>query len=89
VAWGARLEMARDSGFTIELCVGELRTLWSAYAVSVCGDQLAEAALSVLVFNRTRFTRVGRPHLRRDFLSDLLGGPLLAGLADLFPRKSS
>jgi hypothetical protein len=55
---------------------------WTAYALSVTGDQLAAVAFSVLVFDRT-----GSPAWAAlTFLPDLVGGAVLAGLADHFPR---
>lgn len=65
----------------------EFRALWTAYTLSVCGDQLAAVALSVLVFSRTGSPAWAALTYALTFLPDLLGGPLLAGLADLFPRK--
>ena len=67
--------------------VRQFRTLWTAYALSVCGDQLAAVALSVLVYGRTGSPAWAALTYALTFLPDLLGGPLLAGLADLFPRK--
>ncbi|HEY4019036.1 MAG TPA: MFS transporter [Pseudonocardiaceae bacterium] len=68
--------------------VREFRALWTAYALSVGGDQLAAVALSVLVFSRTGSPAWAALTYALTFLPDLLGGPLLAGLADLFPRRT-
>jgi MFS family permease len=81
---GAQDKPAR---FRDAFAVGEFRPLWTAYALSVCGDQLAAVALSVLVYNRTGSPAWAALTYALTFLPDLLGGPLLAGLADLFPRK--
>ena len=62
--------------------------MWTAYALSVGGDQLAAVALSVLVFNRTGSPAWAALTYALTFLPDLLGGPLLAGLADRFPRRT-
>lgn len=81
---GAQDKPAR---FRDAFAVREFRPLWTAYALSVCGDQLAAVALSVLVYNRTGSPALAALTYALTFLPDLLGGPLLAGLADLFPRK--
>ena len=77
----------RPATFRDALAVGEFRTLWLAYALSVCGDQLAAVALSVLVYSRTGSPAWAALTYALTFLPDLLGGPLLAGIADLVPRK--
>ncbi|HEX3780887.1 MAG TPA: MFS transporter [Pseudonocardiaceae bacterium] len=73
--------------FRDAFAVGEFRVLWTAYALSVAGDQLAAVALSVLVFNRTGSPALAALTYAMTFLPDLAGGPLLSGLADLFPRR--
>jgi MFS family permease len=80
-------EHDRPARFRDAFAVGEFRTLWSAYALSVCGDQLAAVALSVLVYDRTGSPAWAALTYALTFLPDLLGGPLLAGIADLVPRK--
>ncbi len=67
--------------------VGEFRALWSAELLSVIGDQLARVALSVLVFERTQSAGLTALTYALTYLPDLIGGPLLAGLADRFPRR--
>ncbi len=67
--------------------VPEFRALWLAYAVSIAGDQLARIALSVLVYNRTSSAAWTALTYALTFLPDLVGGPLLAGLADRYPRR--
>ncbi|HEY2701478.1 MAG TPA: MFS transporter [Pseudonocardiaceae bacterium] len=78
----------RPARFRDAFAVREFRTLWTAYALSVGGDQLAAVALSVLVFNRTGSPAWAALTYALTFLPDLLGGPLLAGLADRFPRRT-
>lgn len=67
--------------------VAEFRVLWSAYALSVAGDQLAAVALSVLVFDRTGSPAWAALTYAMTFLPDLAGGALLSGIADRFPRR--
>lgn len=51
------------------------------------GDQLARVALTVLVFDQTRSALLAGLALAVTLLPGLLGGPLLAGLADRYPRR--
>jgi MFS family permease len=87
-AAGERADERRPARLRDAFVVREFRTLWTAYALSVCGDQLAAVALSVLVFSRTGSPAWAALTYALTFLPDLLGGPLLAGLADLFPRRT-
>ena len=70
------------------LAVGEFRALWLAELQSVLGDQLARVALSVLVYQRTGSAAWPALTYALTFLPDLVGGPLLSGLADRFPRRA-
>jgi MFS family permease len=73
--------------FASVLAVGEFRALWLAQVFSVLGDQLARVALSLLVFNRTGSSGLAALTYALTFLPDLVGGPLLSGLADRYPRR--
>jgi predicted MFS family arabinose efflux permease len=66
----------------------EYRALLSAYAISTAGDQFARVALSVLIFERTRSPALTALTYALTFLPDLVGGPLLAGIADRCPRRT-
>ncbi|MEV6611284.1 MFS transporter [Kutzneria sp. NPDC051319] len=66
----------------------EYRALLSAYTVSTAGDQFARVALSVLIFERTRSPALTALTYALTFLPDLVGGPLLAGIADRHPRRT-
>jgi len=68
--------------------VGEFRALWSAELLSIMGDQLARVALAVLVLDRTGSAGLTALTYALTYLPDLLGGPLLSGLADRFPRRN-
>lgn len=65
----------------------EFAGLWLAWTLSAFGDQFARVALSLLVFDRTKSPALTAATYALTFLPDLLGGPLLAGLADRFPRR--
>lgn len=65
----------------------EFRALFAAGVLSVVGDQLARVALSVLVFDRTASAGLTAVAYALTYVPDLLFGPLLAGIADRFPRR--
>lgn len=68
--------------------VGEFQALWSALVLSIVGDQLARVALTLLVFARTGSAALTALTYALTFLPDLVGGPLLSGLADRYPRRN-
>lgn len=67
--------------------VAEFRALFAAHALSIVGDQFARIALAVLVFDRTGSAGLAALAFALTYLPDLVGGPLLAGLADRIPRR--
>ncbi|WP_291417026.1 MFS transporter [Actinophytocola sp.] len=79
--------MGRRTGFREVLAVREFRALWSAELLSVGGDQLARVGLAVLVYTRTSSAGWTALTYALTFLPALLGGVLLGGLADRFPRR--
>lgn len=68
--------------------MGEFRALWLAELLSVVGDQVARVALSILVFQRTNSAGLTALTYAMTYLPDLIGGPLLSGLADRYPRRT-
>jgi len=78
----------RAAGFRDVLAVTEFRALFSAQLVSVTGDQLARVALSILVYDRTNSPAWAALTYALTFLPDLVGGPLLSGLADRYPPRT-
>lgn len=78
---------ARAATYSEVFAVAEFRTLWVAQLLSRAGDQLAAVALAVLVFGRTGSTLATALTYSLTFLPWLVGGPLLAGLADRLPRR--
>ncbi|TCO32913.1 putative MFS family arabinose efflux permease [Kribbella steppae] len=66
----------------------EFRALFLAGVLSVAGDQLARVALSVLVFDRTNSAGLTALTYALTYVPDLLFGPLLAGFADRYPRRT-
>jgi MFS family permease len=87
---GRHREVIRSSqvaGFRSVFADSEFRWLWAAGVQSQLGDQLARVALSVLVFERTASTLLTATVYALTFLPAFLGGLLLGGLADRFPRR--
>ncbi len=79
--------MGRRAGFREVLAVREFRALWAAELLSVSGDQLARVGLAVLVYAQTSSASWTALTYALTFLPALLGGVLLGGLADRFPRR--
>lgn len=67
--------------------IGEFQALFAGQLLSIVGDQFARVALSVLVFNRTGSPGLTALTYALTLLPDLASGPLLAGLADRYPRR--
>lgn len=65
----------------------EFRALWAAQILSVAGDQLARVALTLLVYDRTRSPLLAAVTFVASVVPEFLGGVLLAGLADRWPRR--
>lgn len=68
--------------------VRDFRVLWSAYALSRFGDQLARVALALLVYGRTASPALTAVTYAMTFLPPLISAPLLCGLADRFARRT-
>ncbi|GAB2560666.1 MFS transporter [Kribbella endophytica] len=76
-----------NAGYREVLGIREFRAMWLAELQSVCGDQLARVALSVLVFADTGSAALTGLTYALTFVPSLLGGIFLTGLADRFPRR--
>ena len=68
--------------------IREFRAVFAAQLLSVIGDQFARVALSVLVFDRTQSPGLTALAYALTYLPDLFAGPLLAGIADRYPRRT-
>jgi MFS family permease len=78
----------RRSPWSAVLADREYGALWAAYALSLAGDQLARVALAFLVFDATGSALATAGAYAITFLPWLIGGPLLAGLGDRYPRRT-
>lgn len=71
------------------LRIREFRALWFADTISVLGDQVMRVSVSLLVYHQTGGNAaVTSLVYALTFLPTLLGGALLSGLADRFPRRT-
>jgi MFS family permease len=77
----------RQATYREVIAVGEFRALWYAQGFSLLGDQLAQVALAVLVYQRTNSPLATAAVYALTYLPSIVGGPLLAGLADRFARR--
>jgi MFS family permease len=64
----------------------EFAALYGAQCLSLLGDQLARIAIANLVFQRTGSPLAASSTFAVSYLTYLVGGPLLSGLADRYPR---
>jgi len=67
--------------------IGEFRALWTAQVLSYAGDQFAQVAIAILVYHRTGSAFLTALAYALTYLPPIAAGPLLSGLADLFPRR--
>jgi MFS family permease len=70
------------------LRIREFRAIWLADAQSIAGDQLARVSLAILVFARTGSSALTALVYALTYLPAIIGGALLAGIADHFPRRT-
>jgi MFS family permease len=77
----------RTATFAELFRVGEYSALWSATLISNVGDQLARVALALLVFDHSGSAFLTALTYALTLLPALVGGPLLGGLADRYPRR--
>jgi MFS family permease len=73
--------------FRAVFAVAEFRGMWAAEAFSQAGDQLARVALAILVYDKTGSAALTGLTFALTFAPSFLGGILLSGLADRFPRR--
>ncbi|WP_165978585.1 MFS transporter [Actinomadura darangshiensis] len=76
-----------DVGLRAVFSSGEFRALWASGLTSKVGDVLARVAVTVLAYERTGSAAVTAFTYAMTLLPSLVGGPLLSGLADRWPRR--
>lgn len=82
-----RRALQRQATYGEVIAIREFRALWYGQGLSLLGDQLAQVALAVLVYDRTRSPLATAAVYALTYLPTIVGGPLLAGLADRFARR--
>jgi predicted MFS family arabinose efflux permease len=75
-------------GFRQIFALAEFRALWAAQLLSVAGDQMARVALTVLVYQRTGSALLAAAAYAATIAPVFIGGVLLSGLADRWPRRA-
>ncbi|GAA3977585.1 MFS transporter [Streptomyces plumbiresistens] len=78
---------APPTGYARLFTVREFRTVFAAHALSLLGLIVSEVALSVLVYDLTGSPLMSALTFALGFLPYLVGGTLLAGIADRFPAR--
>lgn len=68
--------------------IPEFRAIWLADGQSITGDQVARVSLAILVFERTSSTALTALVYALTYLPAIVGGAVLAGIADRFPRRT-
>jgi MFS family permease len=76
----------RPATFRQVFAVSEFRPLLGSYLLSTIGDELARVALTILVYQRTDSALLSAVTFAISYLPWLVGGPVLAALADRLPR---
>ncbi|MEU8523662.1 MFS transporter [Streptomyces sp. NPDC048577] len=74
-------------GYRAVFAVREFRTVFAAHLLSLLGVVISEIALTVLVYDLTRSPLLSSLTFALGFLPYLLGGTLLAGVADRHPPR--
>ncbi|WP_445526253.1 MFS transporter [Streptomyces cyslabdanicus] len=75
------------TGYARVLAVPEFRAVFAAHALSLLGVVVSEIALSVLVYDLTGSPLMSALTFALGFLPYVVGGTLLAGIADRFPAR--
>ncbi|MFI1537485.1 MFS transporter [Streptomyces anandii] len=77
----------RSPGYAQAFAVPEFRAVFAAHALSLLGVIVSEIALSVLVYDLTGSPLLSALTFALGFLPYVVGGTLLAGVADRFPAR--
>ncbi|NUR66762.1 MAG: MFS transporter [Streptomyces sp.] len=78
---------APSTGYARVFAVREFRAVFAAHLLSLLGVVVAEISLSVLVYDLTGSPLLSALAFALGFLPYVVGGTLLAGVADRFPAR--
>lgn len=67
--------------------IREFQALWFSHALSMTGNFALSIAVTALVYQQTSSALAAGFTMALTFIPQIVGGPLLSGLADLFPRR--
>jgi MFS family permease len=81
------VETERPATYREVFGVAEFRALFAAFLLSMLGDMLAKVAVTVLVFDRTGSPLLSAAAFALSYVPWGVGGPVLAALADRWPRR--
>ncbi|MER5961242.1 MFS transporter [Streptomyces sp. NPDC002057] len=84
---GPEPEAVRAPGYRAVFRVREFRVVFVAHLCSLLGVVVSELALTVLVYELTRSPLLSSLTFALGFLPYLVGGTLLAGVADRYPPR--
>ena len=70
------------------LSIGEFRAIYAASSLSWVGDYLARAAVAAMVYDRTGSVGMTAAAFAVSFAPWLLGGPVLATIAERYPYRT-
>jgi MFS family permease len=77
----------RQASYGEVFAVREFRGLWAAQVLSYAGDQFAQVAIAILVYQQTHSPFLTALAYAFTYLPPIIGGPFLSGLADFIPRR--
>jgi MFS family permease len=77
----------RPATFRDVFALGEYRAVYLALLVNWLGDYLARAAITVLVYQQTESVLLAAASFAISYLPWIVGGPLLAALAERYPYR--
>ncbi|MEU7899222.1 MFS transporter [Nonomuraea sp. NPDC049152] len=77
----------RSATFREVLAVAEYRSLFAATVLSWIGDYFAKVAVTVLIFNDTGSVLLSAAGFAVSYLPWVMGGPVLAALAERYPYR--
>jgi MFS family permease len=81
-------EVERAATFREIFSSGQFRALFTATMLSWIGDYLAKAAVTALVYHTTRSVAISAATFAISYVPWVLGGPILAALAERYPYRT-